>query len=65
MALKMEKSERQKWLQVRMSDEELETLRALADAYGQDMSDFVRSMVRWMDEQRPVMRITPKDVALA
>lgn len=65
MALKLERPERQKWLQVRMSDEELEALRALADAYGQDMSDFVRSTVRWMDKQRPVLKIAPKDTASA
>ena len=58
-------AQRNKWLQVRMSQDELDTLRELSRAYDQDVSDFIRNMIRWMDDKRPELRIAPKGVALA
>lgn len=65
LIMERDKVERNKWLQVRMSQEELDTIRELAKAYDQDVSDFIRNMIRWMDDKRPELRIAPKGIALA
>jgi hypothetical protein len=57
--------ERNKWLQIRVSEDELATVKELAEAYDQDVSDFVRNMIRWIDDKRPELRIAPKELALA
>lgn len=57
--------DRNKWLQIRVSEDELVKVKELADAYDQDVSDFVRNMIRWIDDKRPELRIAPKELALA
>jgi len=55
------------WLQVRMTTEEKERLEAVADAYGMNVSTFVRSVITYFDEKRPSLVIVPegKEVAPA
>ena len=52
-------TERNKWLQVRVSEEERDVVNELADDYGMDMSTFIRSMVSYIDEHRPTLMIVP------
>ncbi len=65
--IRMNPAEKTKFLQVRMSEEERETVDALAAEYGMDASNFIRAMISFVDQQRPVLRIVPlkKEPALA
>lgn len=57
--------ERNKWLQVRVSEEEREIIDDLAADYGMDASTFIRSMVAYVDEVRPRLMIVPSGKELA
>ena len=65
--IRMNPAEKTKFLQVRMSEEERETVDALAKEYGMDASNFIRAMISFVDQQRPVLRIVTlkKEPALA
>lgn len=51
--------ERNKWLQIRVSEEEREIVSELAFRYGMDVSTFIRSMVAYIDEHEPNLVIVP------
>jgi predicted DNA binding CopG/RHH family protein len=55
--------QRTKWLQIRVSKDELENVKRLADVYGLDVSDFIRYAIRWIDDERPEMSIAPRKAA--
>ena len=59
--------EKTKFLQVRMSEDERETVDVLADEYGMNASNFIRAMVAYVDQHRPTLKIVPlkKEPALA
>lgn len=59
--------EKTKFLQVRMSEDEREMVDELAGEYGMDASNFIRAMISFVDQHRPVLRIVPlkKESALA
>jgi len=64
---RMTPSEKTKFLQVRMSEDERETVDNLAAEYGMDASNFIRAMISYVDQHRPTLRIVPlkKESALA
>lgn len=63
----MPPEKKQKYLQVRVNDQEYDRIQELADAYGRDVSTFIRDVMDWMYASRPSIRITvhPKADALA
>lgn len=48
-------SERNKFLQVRMSEDERKLVENLADDYGLDDSTFVRSVMQYIDKVKPTI----------
>ena len=58
-------TERNKWLQVRVSEEERQIIDELAADYGMDASTFIRSMIVYVDEVRPRLMIVPLGKELA
>ena len=55
----MSKVEKEKWLQVRMSEDEKIQLDELASAYRLDMSTFIREAIRYFDAKRPPLEVVP------
>ena len=51
--------ERNKYLQIRMTETERNDLDSLARDYGLDTSSFVRAIVDYFDHKRPVLEIMP------
>ncbi len=54
------KRRRSKWLQVRVSADELATVKKLANLYDLDYSDLIRHMIRVVKDLRPVLPVAEK-----
>ena len=50
---------REKWLQVRLDDDEHRKATRLAEDYDMDMSSFIRAALIYFDEHRPVLMFPP------
>ena len=50
---------RNRFLQVRVTDEERELIVKLADQYDMEVSQFIRAMVHYVDRRRPQLVIVP------
>jgi antitoxin component of RelBE/YafQ-DinJ toxin-antitoxin module len=58
-------TERDKFLQVRVTEEERAEVAELAGLYGLDTSTFVRALIKYATATTPTLRIEPEGKAIA